>query len=471
MTLAIRTRLTLTYGVVFGLVLAVTGLFSYRLFATQLDRDTTAHLMELTTGLHGYLRLDDGFPQVVFDEADPEAAEFVRAATTYYRMYDARTGLLLLQSKALASLGVALAPEQVRAAGELPRVQDIRTGAGRFRVADSRLATADRVYLLQVAISLAPMEQALGRFLTLLLAAVSAGLVAAIPMALWMSRLALSPLARLADRARTIGIGDLDVRLPVRGAADEVDDVASAFNQSLERLQRAVGEMRQFSSALAHELRTPLTALRGEIELALRDADASHPAARRLASQLEEIDTLTRLIERLLTLARAEAGQIPLDREVVDLGAVAATLMDQVELVAGARRIVRELHIASEVYVRGDARWLERMLLNLLDNAIKFNREGGRIVVRVLREGSSARLEVHDTGIGIPADALPHVFERFFRADHARAPSAAGAGLGLSLVKWIVERHAGAIEVRSGLDAGTTVCVELPAIEHAMIHT
>jgi signal transduction histidine kinase len=241
-----------------------------------------------------------------------------------------------------------------------------------------------------------------------------------------------------------------------------VDEVALAFNQTLGRLERAVGEMRQFGAALAHELRTPLTVLRGEIEMALADARAGVNIERRLAGQLEEIDKLKRLIDQLLTLARAEAGELTIARAPVNLGAMIETLTDQLELVAQEKGVALRCECAEPATVAGDASWLERVLLNLLDNAIKFTPAGGTVLVRLAREGTSARVDVSDTGVGMAPDVVPHVFERFYRADPSRSSATEGVGLGLSLAKWIVERHGGRIEVASTPGKGSTFSVFLP---------
>jgi len=179
---------------------------------------------------------------------------------------------------------------------------------------------------------------------------------------------------------------------------------------------------------------------------------------------LEEVDRLTRLIDHILTLARAEAGQIPLTRAPVDLADLARQLVDQLEPIAAAKSIDLRGDAAAAVVVDGDASWLRRLLLNLVDNAVKFTREEGRVVVRVTREGSLARIEVEDSGVGLSAEDAERVFDRFFRADAARSSSTEGAGLGLSLVRWIASQHHGTVSVRSHAGQGTTFTVVLPAV-------
>ena len=318
-------------------------------------------------------------------------------------------------------------------------------------------------YLLQVGVSLRSLDTSLSRYRDLLLLLTPLSLVLAGAGAWWLSGFALAPLTRLAIAARGIDVATMERRLPTRGVSDELEAVTRAFNDTLGRLEQSIGEMRQFSTALAHELRTPLAALRGEIELALR-ATRGGDLQRSFASQIEDIDRLTRLIDRVLTLARAESGQIPLTFGAVDLGELSASLVDQLEPVALARSIDMHCEPVSQVHALGDAGWLERLLLNLLDNAMKFTPEGGRVVVRVCRDGDRARVEVADTGIGMTPDVVAHVFERFYQADLSRSSASDGAGLGLSLVKWIVDRHHGTITVDSRPEHGSTFRVTLPAI-------
>jgi two-component system, OmpR family, sensor kinase len=461
-TLTLRSRLTLIYTAVFGFLLVAISVVSYRVLAYQLDADVSANLAELTTGLHGYLKFDQDAPAVVFDHSDAAEAAFVDEATRYYQVFDAATGDLLVQSDAIRPLGLEFGPGEVQQFGDQRLTMDVVTDYGRLRISNSVLTPANgRRYLLQVGVSLASMDRALERFLFLLLTVVPAGLAVTFLVGRWMARFALTPLTRLVDSTHAISIEDLGRRVPVRRAHDELDDVATAFNDVLERLEHAIGEMRQFSTALAHELRTPLAALRGDIEMAMLRQHGTDPQ-QRAASQLEEIDRLKRLIDQILVLARAEAGEIPLTMGHVDLGTLVTSLVEQIEPVAQARGIAMQCEHVDSVFVRGDAEWLKRVVLNLLDNAIKFTPQGGRVVIGVTRHGDAVRLEVRDTGIGIDSASRPRVFERFFRADPARSRDVEGVGLGLSLSKWIVDRHHGRIDVDSQPGEGSTFTVTLP---------
>jgi len=463
-TLTLRTRLTVVYTVVFGLLLTAISLISYGVLARQLDADATASLTELTSGLHGYLRFDSGTPVLSYDPVDADEAAFVHEATRYYQIFDADSGQPIVQSEGMEPLGLHFTPGEIRALPSREPFEDIRTDYGRIRLSNSIINAAGHSYLLQVGASLEPIDRALDRFLALLLWSIPVGIIVAIAAGRWMTTLSLAPLRHLAGETRTIGIRDLQRRVTVRGTGDELDEVAIALNDTLARLEQTIGEMRQFSTALAHELRTPLAALRGEIELAAISGEAG-AASDRSASQLEEIDKLTRLIDQLLTLARAEAGDIHTAHVPVDLGTLTASALEQLEIVAQDQGVLLTAELDGRLVVQGDAQWLERMLLNLIDNALKFTPRGGRAIVRLSHEGRFAVMRVTDTGAGISPDVLPHIFERFFQADRARSQPKSGirgAGLGLTLVKWIVDQHNGTVAVESRPGAGSTFTVRLP---------
>jgi heavy metal sensor kinase len=460
--LTLRTRLTIIYAGIFGLLLSGLSFASYRVLARQLDDDATGRLIELTDGLHGYLRFDQGASTIASNQNDPDQAAFIQEATRYYQIFNANTGDLVVQSDALGPLGLRFTAAEVRAFRDQPRLQDIRTDYGRIRISNSLISSAGQTYLLQVGVSLNSVDSALNVFLQTLLWSVPIGLLAAMLAGRWMTGLGLAPLSRFAVATREIDVSNLRQRLAVRGTGDELDEVATAFNETLARLERAVGEMRQFSTALAHELRTPLAALRGEIEMSLRQTHVDEPQMRRLASQLEEIDRLKRLIAQLLMLARAEAGDIALTRVEVDLPALVTALVDQLEPVAEAKGVDLRFEPHGSVRVTADEEWLKRLVLNLVDNAIKFTAAGGRVDVRVRAEAERAVFQVSDTGIGISAELLPRIFDPFVRADPSRSHRTEGAGLGLSLVKWIIDRHNGRIDVQSIPGKGSTFTIYLP---------
>jgi heavy metal sensor kinase len=461
MSRTLRGRLAIVSALTFGLLLAAAGAVSYRILAYWLDLDATMRLTELTEGLRGYLRFDGATPRVVFDERDPEISAFIHDATQFFQLYDATTGCPVLQSDGARLFGLTFTPDEIRRFRDRPRTVDLNTRRDRLRISNSLVSDrTSGAYLLQVGVSLGPTDAALRRYRHLLFYSGPGALVVAALTAWGLGGVALSPLARVADAASTIDVRSLGTRLPVRGTDDELDQLVVAFNGTLERLDSAVAEMRQFSAALAHELRTPLAILRGELELNLRQCRGQ---PQMFAIQLEEIDRLKRLIDQILTLARAESGQIALTAAPVDIGDLANALIDQLQPVADARELELLCRRHDRVIVNGDAGWLQRLLINLLDNALKFTPEGGRVTLDVFRVGRSARVTVSDTGVGMSPEDSRRAFDRFFRADPARSSTIEGAGLGLSLAQWIVESHHGTITLDSCRGVGSTFTVTLPA--------
>jgi heavy metal sensor kinase len=462
--LPLRNSLTLVYTAILAVMVSALALSTHSMFVHQLDAAATTSLEEKARGLHGYLQFKDGVPVLDYDRSDADSAAFVDDATDYYQVYDARTGRLLVQSPGLESLGLQYTSSEVAEFRDKPGPHDVQTDRGRLRLMSTVIAPAPgERYVVQVGELLDSADRTLAGFDRLLLWNVLGGLVLAAVVGRWLAGRALAPLSRLAVAAQAIGITNLNARLSARGVDDELDQVAHAFNHALARVEQSVGEMRQFSAALAHELRTPLAVLRGEAELALATSSSDDDRRQALSRQIDECDRLTRLINQILMLARAEAGEIPIASEPIDVAALAASVVDQIEPVAAARGIVMSRGGSLGCVVRGDAGWLERLLLILLDNAIKFTGEGGWISVTFRRSDGVARLTVTDSGSGIAPDALPHVFERFYRADRARSQTQ-GTGLGLALAKWIVERHEGAIRVKSEPGVGSKFTVSLPAV-------
>lgn len=458
--LPLRTSLTLLYASLLAVLVAGVAFGYHRLLVRQFDVDATRTLEETVRALHGFIRIVDGEVVFAHDERDPDAAAFVADATRYYQVFDP-SGRRLAQSAGLAAFGVDYAPAEVAELLASPGVHEVNTSRGRLRVSTSLVPLpAQQGYVLQVALPLEANDRTIAALERTLWWGTLACLLGAVAVGRWMAARALAPLTRLAAATDRIDIHSLAQRLPVRGAGDELDTLVVGFNNALARVDQAVGEMRQFSSALAHELRTPLAVIRGETELALRDLPADGTLRSRLEGQLEELDRLGGMIGQILTLARAEAGQIVLVRTVVDLTALATRLIDQLEVVADGKDIALTLDASDSVLVEGDPGWLERLVLILLDNALKFTPAHGRVSLQIARDARGPRLQVTDTGPGIPADALPHVFERFYRADPSRSRAVEGAGLGLALAKWIADRHAATIAVTSQEGAGATFVVQ-----------
>jgi heavy metal sensor kinase len=462
-TMSLRARLTLFYSAILTVILAVFGFLFYDALGLVLENKLTAELRDRVVFLTAFQRLQAGEARLVFNANDRKEAYLVQSAARYYQVFQLPSGVLLVQSQELELMGARLSPEEVRALAGAQEFTDLQLEAERLRFHNAVIAGNNaNSFLVRVGIPLTPADEARKGFLRSLLFLVPLGIVMSALAGWQMARRALNPLTQLAAAARKIDIERLQQRLPIGGAGDEVDEVATAFNETLSRLENSVGQMKQFTASISHELRTPLTTLRGEAEIALLQARSVEDYRRVLASQLEEFSKLSHMIDQLLILASAEAGEIQWTEKSVDLTALVGSLVEQLEPVAAAKKITLVTDAQPDISVRGDASWIERVILNLLDNAIKFTPDGGQVRVSVAAENEEAALRVEDTGIGIPPEAQPHIFERFYRAEPSRSKQVEGVGLGLALVKWIVDRHRGRIQVGSQPGAGSTFTVWLP---------
>ena len=264
-----------------------------------------------------------------------------------------------------------------------------------------------------------------------------------------LAKNALRPVDEIVTQARKISAENLDLTIPVRNPRDEIGRLGTTINAMLTRLHESFAQVRQFSADASHELRTPLTIMRGEIELALRNPKNPEEYRAVLESSLEEIMRMTAIIDNLLVLAKADQGRYHADFSEVDLGALVRELYEDSEVLAERKDIRVALRETADIRIVGDRLRLRQLILNLIDNAIKYTPQGGRVTLALGRENGSARIEVSDTGIGIPAEEQAKIFDRFYRVDKARSRELGGSGLGLSIAKWIAELHRGTITVRS----------------------
>ncbi len=278
----------------------------------------------------------------------------------------------------------------------------------------------------------------------------------------WLTRKALAPLSKLTEGAERISVHNLSEKLPQPGTGDELDRLTEVFNRMLGRLDASVAQIHDFTLHASHELKTPLTILQGEIETVLRDPTCTEANREFLASQLDEIQRLVKIAEGLTLLAKADAGQIVLARETVDLHELVQDSFADAQVLARPREISVELTQCEEVTLLGDRHRLRQLLLNLMDNAIKYNRPGGRVTIALARDGNGVGLKITNTGPGIPPEELARAFGRFQRGAAARSLHVEGCGLGLSIAEWIVKAHGGTIQLASPPGALTEVSVHLP---------
>ncbi len=273
---------------------------------------------------------------------------------------------------------------------------------------------------------------------------------------------ALSPVDQITASAERISSQNLSERLPVARTGDELERLSLALNHMIQRLEEAFHYSRRFVADASHELRTPLTVLRGEIETLIQEPTLTPEWRARLGSALEEVERLASIVEGLFAISRLDAGEAAAEWVKVDLAQLAASTADQMSLLAEDKNIQVTCAAGGPVWVEGDRARLKQVVVNLLDNAIKYTLPSGAVALSVKTSNSTAVLEVTDNGVGIPPEALPRVFDRFFRVDQARSREQGGAGLGLSIVKSICTAHHGRVEANSTPGQGSRFRVELP---------
>ena len=278
----------------------------------------------------------------------------------------------------------------------------------------------------------------------------------------WMMRRALAPVAALSRAAAGVNEHNLGERLPRTGNGDELDRLTEVFNAMTERLNQSFARIREFTLHASHELKTPLTVMHGELETALQDQALAAPQREQLESELDEVQRLAKIVDGLTLLTKADAGQIALARQPVRLDELLREACADAQSLARPQDIQVSVTACEELTVTGDRHRLRQLLLNLSDNAIKYNQRKGTVTLSLRRVAESAEVAITNTGPGIPAAILPRVFDPFFRADASHSQAVEGCGLGLSIARWIVSAHGGTIQIASQPNGLTTVTVRLP---------
>lgn len=278
----------------------------------------------------------------------------------------------------------------------------------------------------------------------------------------WILGRALKPLDEIAGGAERVTSRNLSERLPASQTGDELERLSLALNRMIGRLDESFQYIRRFTADASHELRTPLTVLRGELESAAQKPQLDREVGETISSALEETERLSRIVDSLLAISRLDAGEAQMENVRFDLAELAATTTEQMRLLAEDKNIALESRTNERVEISGDQARIKQVIVNLVDNAVKYTSEGGTVSVQVSAEKNHALFEVIDTGIGIPTEALSHLFERFYRVDKARSRRIGGVGLGLAIVQAIVAAHRGQVRVESEEGNGSRFQVLLP---------
>ena len=319
-------------------------------------------------------------------------------------------------------------------------------------------------YILEAETSLLHYQETLNSLVFLFALGSGATLVVAWVGSLWLAKKMLAPIESLCTSAETMSEADLGKRLAVDSPYREFRRLTQAVNSVLDQFQRSSEVQRNFCEIAAHEMKTPLTILQGNLEVALMKARTTEEYHEVLLNNLQQVERLIALTRPLLTLAKFTSSKPPVNLVPLALEAVIQEIVDELILLADDRQITLRFESQPVPFVLGDAQWLKQALINLLDNALRYTPSGGAVTVRLQPVGQDVAVAVEDTGHGIEPESIPHLFERFYRTDWARAKDSAGTGLGLPIVKEIMEAHGGSISVTSEVNKGSIFTLRLPAL-------
>jgi len=456
---SIRVRLTAWYAAVLAVGLGLFGISVWLALKRSLNETIDESLEDRVAGVRRFMQ--DQLETLSIEEIRMEFREHsvLGPGGDLFQVCDGQ-GNWLYRSASLADGEVSIRlPDTLPKKGIYENRLVLKTP---LRFLSRPVEVRGQRYTVQVAAPMGELLEATKRFQLALLVLIPGVLLMACAGGYWMSRRALAPIDRIIDDTAAIGARNLERRLQVPQTRDELERLSRTINSMLDRLEAAFRTITQFTADASHELRTPTALIRTTAELALRKKRAPADYEQALRQILSESERTTALIDNLLTLARADSGRETLKLEPVDLSAAMQ------EPVAAARKLAEARGLSFEArlldgpcLVIGDAAALRRLAMILIDNATKYTPAPGWVRMAIRKADGSAILEVQDSGIGISAEDLPHIFERFYRADKARGCDG-GAGLGLSIAKWIVEQHGGEIRVESGPSQGATFRVHLP---------
>ncbi len=458
--------MTFWYAMTLAVILAVSALFSYHYFSHNLGK-------QVDRQVRGIARTLDQHRAEIIQDSSAELDCGGLQKLTHSNNWGA---YLLLRDASLRQVCASdnlledelpfgpVARQQVRWLNEHLETVDLED-FGRLRLLSYPLVENDRlVGVVQVGLELGPLYETIEE-LRLIFLVVGPFAIFWLCLGCWLwAERTIAPIIEITEAAQGITADNLSRRLPLGGHQDELTQMAACLNQMLDRLDKSFRRVRQFSGDASHELRTPLTILRGETEVTLRWAKTPDEFRDMLRSNMEEIDRMERIIESLLTLTKSEVGELKLEIKELSLSDLVQELYLQSRILCETKKVDVQLllEVDEEIRIRGDDLRLRQMFLNLISNGVKYTPEGGHLKIVLAMDNGFARVDIKDSGIGMPAEHLPHIFDRFYRVDKARNRMDGGTGLGLSIVKWIAEAHGGSISVTSEVNKGRSFSVRLP---------
>ena len=457
---SIRTRLTAWYLGMLAVGLGLFGVGSWFAMRASAFDTIDEELRDRIHGVEKFMQLQIGALSPVEIRDEFREHSVLGPGGDLFQVCDEK-GQWLYRSAVLESSSVPIRlPDRL---GASPVYENLTVEQTPVRFASGRVTVNGHPYSIQVAAPLHEFNQALERFRLMLWLSAPLLLAAAGLGGYWISRRALRPVDRITAAAESISIRNLSDRLDVPNTSDELQRLSETLNRMLTRLDASVQRISQFTADASHELRAPITLIRTTSELAIEGSRTTEEYREDMAQILTEAERTTRLIDSLLLLARAEAGQGGLQFELTDVSVGIREALEEGRPLAAQRHVQLSADLDSQpVVVRGDSEALRRLFFILIENAIKYTPEGGRVNVELRAAAATAVVQVVDTGLGIAETDQAHIFDRFWRADKVRSRGTGGAGLGLSIGRWIVDQHNGSIEVKSTPGKGSTFIVRIP---------
>jgi two-component system, OmpR family, sensor kinase len=471
---SVRVRLTLWYSLVLAVVLVFLAVVTYLLYRHNISRRADSDLAQLTEAFVTTFNAELAHGATVKNAARESIAEH-RFRGTFFVLMDGSGELVDSSfdlpatdgSREMAAKEI-LSSDEFRslAAGARVGLDKTHSLHGGFRGLGMPLTANGHAYTLVALQSLRPQREMMEDIRNTFLWAIPVALALASLGGYFLARKSLAPITAMATQASSMGAANLHHRLPVANERDELGQLALTFNQLLERLEVSFEQQRRFMADASHELRTPVAILRGEAEVTLSQPARSAEEYRETLAILHgESERLSRIIEDLFTLARADAGQYPIEFRDFYLDELATEALVRARSLALSKNISLVSAIEPDLPICAHETLLGRMLLNLLDNAIKYSPPGSTVTLQCRREANQYLVSVSDDGPGIPAELQPRLFERFFRGDKARSRSDGengGAGLGLSIARWIAEAHHGKLVLTRSDSSGSVFTATLP---------
>lgn len=456
--LSIRLKLTAWYIAILLASLSIFGIAAFLTMKKGIDRTVDENLEEEAASAEELMgRVIQEEPTRLADELREHAE--LRAEEDFSQVCD-QNGNWIYRSRLMFKYNVPMPASPYRSA------YDFQAGRLPLRIRVEQMSAGGSQYRIQVAAPMDDFYEALDRFKWVVLLLSPLLIVLASAGGYWLSRRALTPVDQITRAAQEINSSNLSKRLNVPRSGDELQRLSETLNGMLERLEDSFNRITQFTADASHELRTPLALMRTTTEVSLRTAETVSDYRQAQKDVLEELEKTSSLVEKLMLLARADAGVETLQRGSVNLANSIKEACDDGQVLAQAKQLTFQENISnSTMIVDGDSHALHRLFLILIDNAVKYTPSGGSITVSLNRNGQSAVAEVSDNGIGIADQDLPHIFDRFYRADKARSREFGGVGLGLSIARWVAEAHGGSIEVQSSTGSGSIFRVRIPLLE------